>query len=496
MRVRRSYSLQRIISFFFLIAAILMLTVQLIAFSRSQTTYPPQMIIGGVAVGNLNRQETAGRLLEVFATPVELYYQSAVIQLNPASIDFRLDLESMLAEADLQRTSESFWGNFWSYLWGAQISTQDVPLDATFSEDLLRNYLINEIGGRYNSPPSPARPIPGTLTFSLGDPGTTIDIEDALFDIGLALRSPAQRQVFLPLQQSNASRPSLQNLQILLQQTLDLAGYGGIAGVYLLDLQTAQEMHFIYQNGENIFPDPDLAFTAASIIKIPIMVSAFRRLGDEMPAEAAKLLGDMIIESGNDPADWLMEQFIDLERGPLEVTADIRALGLENTFIAGLFRLGSPLLVRFDTPANQRSDVDTDPDPYNQTTLSDMGMLLADIYQCAELNGSALRAVFPEEITQAECQLMIDLLSQNLLPSLITAGLPEGTRIAHKHGWIQDFNGLINTIGDAAIVFTPSGDYVLVIFFYHPTQLIWEPISALIADLSKAIYNYYNLPLQ
>ena len=156
--------------------------------------------MGVVMDGKLNLQENVGRLLEVFSTPVELYYKSAVIQLNPASIDFRLDLESMLAEADLQRTSESFWGNFWSYLWGAQISTQAVPLDATFSEDLLRNYLIHEIGGSYNSPPSPARPIPGTLTFSLGDPATTIDIEDALVYLGLALRALAQTQAFLPSQ--------------------------------------------------------------------------------------------------------------------------------------------------------------------------------------------------------------------------------------------------------------------------------------------------------
>jgi hypothetical protein len=150
-------------------------------------------------------------------------------------------------------------------------------------------------------------------------------------------------------------------------------------------------------------------------------------------------------------------------------------------------------MARIDTPANSRPDVNTDPDTYNQTTLSDMGMLLSDIYQCAETGGGTLLAVFPTEITQDECQQMIDLLAQNLLGSLIAEGLPEGTRLAHKHGWDQ---GIINTIGDAGIVFSPSGDYVLVIFFYHPVQLVWDPISALIADLSEAIYNYYNLSLQ
>jgi beta-lactamase class A len=430
----------------------------------------------------------------VYSTPVELQYKAEIIHLYPTNVGFQLNLESMLAEADLQKVSESFWVNFWKYLWGAQISTQDVPLDVSFSEALLRSYLDQEIGSRYDSPPSPARPVPGSLDFELGDPGTTIDIDEAVFDIGSALQSPEQRTVFLPLQQSAAARPSLQNLQILLQQTIDLAGYDGLAGVYLLDLQTAQELHFLYQNGENISPEPDVAFTAGSIIKIPIMVSAFRRLGSDMDAEAARLLENMIIQSGNDPADWIMEQYIDEARGPLEVTADAQALGLENTFIAGHFRLGSELMARFETPANSRPDVNTDPDIYNQTTLSDMGMLLSDIYLCAETGGSTLLAVFPTEITQDECRQMIDLLAQNLLPSLITAGLPEGTRIAHKHGWTPDFTGVINTIGDAAIVFSPSGDYVLVIFFYHPVQLVWDPISALIADLSEAIYNYYNLP--
>lgn len=494
MRVRRSNSLLRIFSFFFLIAAVILLTIQLIAFSRSQASFSPEMVIANVAVGGLNRQEAAERLLEVYSTPVELQYNAEIIHLNPANIEFQLNLESMLAEADLQRTSDSFWVNFWSYLWGAQVSTQDVPLDASFSEPLVRTYLEQEISSRYDSPPSPALPIPGSLNFELGEPGTTINVDEAVFDIGNALRSPQQRTVILPIQQSAAARPSLHNLQILLQQAIDLAGYDGLAGVYLLDLQTNQELHFLYQNGENISPDPDVAFTAASIIKIPIMVSAFRRLGDDIDSEAAKLLNDMIILSGNDPADWLMEQYIDPLRGPLDVAADMQMLGLENTFIAGHFRLGSELLQRYDTPANSRTDISTDPDIYNQTTLSDLGMLLSDIYQCAETGGGTLLAVFPTEITQDECQQMIDLLVQNLLPSLITAGLPEGTRIAHKHGWTPNFAGVINTIGDAGIVFSPSGDYVLVIFFNHPVQLVWEPISALIADLSKAIYNYYNLP--
>ena len=121
-------------------------------------------------------------------------------------------------------------------------------------------------------------------------------------------------------------------------------------------------------------------------------------------------------------------------------------------------------------------------------------MLLTDLYECAEFDGGALLAVFPDQITQNECRLMIDTLTRNKTPFLIEAGIPDGTRLAHKHGWVSNIaTGAITTIGDAGIVYTPSGDYVLVIYFSHPTQLVWDPMSKLMGDLSEAIYNYFNI---
>ncbi len=55
-------------------------------------------------------------------------------------------------------------------------------------------------------------------------------------------------------------------------------------------------------------------------------------------------------------------------RAPLEMSEDLKALGLQNTFMAGYFTFGSPLLDIFETPANTRTDVFTDPDVYSQTT--------------------------------------------------------------------------------------------------------------------------------
>jgi len=122
-------------------------------------------------------------------------------------------------------------------------------------------------------------------------------------------------------------------------------------------------------------------------------------------------------------------------------------------------------------------------------------MLLADIYQCAEFGGGALMAVFPGEITQQECRDMIDTLDRNNYPNLLEAGSPDGVRIAHKHGFVTDGFGATLSIGDAGIVYTPSGSYILVIYFDHPIHLIWDPASTLFANLARAVYNYYNIPI-
>ena len=494
MRSTRVFSPLRWMSVIVILVALALIVLQLIAYSRVRTNFPPGMKIAGIPVGGLGRQETAQRLLEFFTLPLEIHYGDATFQLAPSTVGFELDLESMLAAADLERTQQSFWIGYWNYLWGLSASQRNVPLRANYSDQRLRSFLESEVATRYDKPPVPAKPAVGTVNFQAGSQGTVMDTKQAVILIEQALNSTSPRKVTLPLKQTSPPRPSLQNLQVLLQQTIDLSGYDGITGLYMLDLQTLQEIHFIYNQGKNLPINPDLSFTAASIIKIPIMTSIYRRIGDNPNPETINLLQEMIIESGNPAADWLMQQVISEARGPLEVTADMQTLGLQDTFLAGYFYPGAPLLVKYKTPGNTRTDITSDPDPYNQTSPSDIGSLLADIYECAENGGGSLIAAFPNEITQAECHTMISYLSMNPVAFLIKAGTPDGTQIAHKHGWVSDVFGVINVIQDAAIVFTPGGDYVLVILLHHPQQLIWEPSANLVADISRAIYNYYNLP--
>jgi beta-lactamase class A len=481
------------ISVFLLLFAVILTTIQIAAFSRLHATFPSGMTIAGVPVGGLDRQDAAQQLLESYNIPVELRYNDDVIQLDPSVVGFELDLESMLAAADLERTRTPFWNAFWDYLWGRPRPSADIPLRASFSEIRLRTYLEDEIVPRYDQPAMPSKPIPGSVDFQPGELGTALDIDRTILPIETALRSIQQRNVSLPLGRTLPPRPSINNLEILLKQTIDLAEFEGIVGLYFLNLENAQEIHFAYQNRTELPVNPDVAFTTASIIKIPILVSVYRRLDEAPDLETTNLIEKMIIESGNETADWLMQRIIDSYRAPLMISSDLEDMGLQNTFLAGHFYLGAPILDKYETPANQREDVSTNPDPYNQTTPSEMGILLQDLYLCAEGGGGSLIAVFPGEITQEECQSMINYLTKNKMPSLIEAGLPDGTQIAHKHGWVTN-NGVINLLGDAGIIYTPGGDYVLSMFFYHPDQLIWDSASSLMAQLSKAVYNFHNLP--
>ena len=80
--------------------------IQLVQYSRVQANFPAGMVIAGVPVGGMDRQQAAQRLIEAFSKPVELIYNDAAIQVSPSVFDFQLDLDGMLAAADLQRSQQ------------------------------------------------------------------------------------------------------------------------------------------------------------------------------------------------------------------------------------------------------------------------------------------------------------------------------------------------------------------------------------------------------
>lgn len=487
------FSIFRWLSLAFILAALVLTVFQLVVFSRLRSSFSTGTSIAGVDVTGLSMEQAASRVTQAYSIPVELRYNNSVIQVKPGTLGFSLDMTAMMTAADQLRSAEPFWPSFIAYLFNQQPSASEIPLRAEIDDKQLRAYLVNEIASRYDEEPAAYLPVPGSVTFEAGTPGKKLDVDRSVLLVSNALRSPAARIVNLALITGKLNRPSMDNLRILLQQIVDVNKFDGVVELYLQDLKNGSEMQMAYQNGEAL--TPGIAFSADSTIKIAVMVTAYQEVAEPASTKVVQLLQSMIAMSDNTSTDNLMREVLSPTLGPLTVTSTMRKLGLQSTFLDGMFYIGAPLLTgNIVTPANSRRDVFTDPDPYNQTTPTEMGLLLADIYQCAQNDGGSLVAVFPGEITPAECRSMISLLTQNRIGVLIEAGLPDGTQIGHKHGWAIDaMDGVMHTVGDAGLVYTPGGNYVLVIFIYDQNQIVWDNANQLFADLSRAVYNYYNL---
>ncbi len=460
-------------------------------FTQNPVIFPAGSLIAGIPVGGLDRDAAETHLSEFYNLPLVMEVDSAILQAEPASLGFSMDANALIDLA-VQRMDT---GGFWKYLWGlGESSPVDIPLSANIDEDQLRTYLRSEIAPRYTQPGTGAAPIPFTTNFRMGSAGQELDIESAVTDIKAALISPEIHRVAIKIMEDPETDVTLPELEVFLAHNINWIGFDGLVEVYLESLATGEVLHFAVLDGLNV--DPDVAFTAASTIKIPIMISVLSRLSEPTPDYALFLLEEMIALSGNTSADILMQTYLDEIRGPLVVSEDMAVLGLQNTFLGGYLSPGEPLLQLFETPANTRTDINLDPDIYSQTVTSEIGALLSAMYICAEEGGGLLTETFPDEISQAECQLMTDILSANQIGVLIEAGVPSEATVAHKHGWTTALDGLLHTMSDVAIVYSPGGDYVLNIFIHDATRLDFEEGNRLLARLSQTVYNFFNIENQ
>jgi beta-lactamase class A len=471
-----------------LLAAVVLTLLEMVAYSRERSNIPRGVTIGNVYVGGLSKEEASQLLLRVYSQPLEIHYQQNVFYLTPAQAGFSLDLETMLSAIEPHQSERPWLQDFWGFLWKSPATTRTIPLKVEYSEAQLGSAL-RDIAARYDVPASAPQAELDTASFNAGLPGTTLNQEHGLELLIAALQSVDRRVVILPIASSSQRQPPIRYLSILIKQIANQEQFDGVLDLVNINLQTGQEIHILSNSGEDIPANPDVAFSALSTIKIPIMVATYLSLDQAPDSETNNWIKEMITLSGNDPSDWLMERF-DKNLGPKYVTEMLFKLGLKNSFIGSYYYPGATALLSPKTLANSRTDISTHPDVFNQTTPYDMSMLLEDIYLCSH-GGGSLPFLFSGKITQDECIEMLNWLSQDPESSLVKAGVPDGTRVDHKHGW----GG--STIGDAAIVYSPGGNYVLTVYLWRDGQLIVENFdkrARLIARISKAIYNYYNPP--
>ena len=456
------------------------LLVKLYQFAGFRQYYPAGLTVAGVDVGGMTRDQASELLNNRYIeAPITIYHGQENFDVSPAQANFTLDREKMLSEADFQRVQQDFWAGFWGFLWGRPIEVAPVPLAATHDREALRE-LLQEIANLNDKPAQPPQPVPSSLSFQFGEAGTRTNVQASFADVEAAMYRPVDREAHLIVEPQSPERPEINLLTRLLvnrmqdydQQT------GGASSVFILELETGQEINI---NG-------NVAMSGMDLLKVPLVLELYRALDNRPTLSQQQLISDtLVVRPDHVSANAILNLIAgqdDPDLGAKLVTQSMQRLGLVNTFMVTPYdEEGGVALV---TPANSVEELATQPTPQMQTTAEDMGTLLSMLYYCARGMGGTITAVFEGSITQSECAEILNMMQQNKIGSLIEEGVPPLTAVSHRHGWIS------NTHGDAAIIFSPESDYVLVILLYKPDWLEWEVSSPLLTDISRTVYNYFN----
>jgi hypothetical protein len=191
-----------------LLGAVVLIMLELVQYSEQKDDLPTDLIIAGVAVGGLSESDAQARLESVYVSqPVQLIYDGSPIVLYPPEINFHVNSELMISEAIARSNRQkSFWGGFWNFLGREPVTAVSVPLEASFPEGDLSDYL-DDLAARYDTQGGQAGFDMATLTFQSGQVGRQLDKERAATLIQYALLNPepAGRRVVLPLASADAA---------------------------------------------------------------------------------------------------------------------------------------------------------------------------------------------------------------------------------------------------------------------------------------------------
>jgi beta-lactamase class A len=229
---------------------------------------------------------------------------------------------------------------------------------------------------------------------------------------------------------------------------------GAIIGVAFHDLQT----------GDSLYLNADDSFHAASTMKVPVMIELFRRMdagglrpeqgvllvnqfgsivdgspfsldaGDDSDSSAYKLVGSRV------PVRELIDRMI-TRSSNLATNALIELVRASNANETAHMLGAHNIRVLRGVEDNKAFRAGMN----NTTTARDLAVLLEAI--------ETGRAASP-----SSCDEMRDILLHHEFNEEIPAGLPAGTRVAHKTGWIT------GVLHDAAVVYPPGRKpYILVV---------------------------------
>jgi beta-lactamase class A len=479
-----------------LLAALVLFAYHLAQYAQNRDLLQTDITIAGIPVTGLTLQEAMSNVEQVFTQPLVLEYRGNLIQLDPAAVGFRVNLDQLRSEVQSKLAStNNYWGDFINYLLRRNSDPVSVALNASLSEADLRNFLL-DVAARYDQSPNQAQFDLVTMTFGVGATGAKLDVEQSLDLITDTLFKPQDRRVVLVGRTEPAARASLDTLRqailtYFVARGIQNDGKAMMASVVIIDLETGEELSI----------NPDVAYSAMSTIKIPILLNVMSYYPFAIPDQVKWLMGASILCSSNSASNLLIQTAGggDMAAGLRRLTNTIQVLGAKNTYLnANIFvdPKAKPVVVE-KPPTTPNPNYNTRPDINSQATAEDMASLLQGIYDCAEFN-SGIRAALPDQYTQTECKQMLELMSGNSIGRLIELGVPAGTRVVHKNGWGGN-RALGANVGDAGIVYSPRKTYIIVVYMWESAaddnsgvgasvMLHWETLEG----VSRLAYNYFN----
>lgn len=222
--------------------------------------------------------------------------------------------------------------------------------------------------------------------------------------------------------------------------------------------KTAEKVYagvYFFEDGKEFMTESEKT-PSASIIKLFIMEYAYSEIGKGNYTEQSLingtylefLLNAMIKNSDNNATNVLISEF-----GMENINTFIKNSGYNDTV------LGRKML---EFEAQQRGED-------NYTSLNDVMAFLKKIYNNKD--------VYPYNA-------MLEIMKGQTVKTKLPVNLPYGTVIAHKTGELSDVEN------DAGIVFSPNGDYAVLVL----TNKTTTPVNTreAISVFSKEVYDFIN----
>ncbi|MCX7853983.1 MAG: peptidoglycan binding domain-containing protein, partial [Caldilineales bacterium] len=211
------------------LVAVVYLGPPFMAFHRAREAIPAGMTLGGAVITGATSDEVVAQLRQLFESPILVYHGERRLVLRAEQIDFRVEAEAMVAEAQRYRRGLYTLREFLFYLLQRPPIGRDIPLRYSFDRDKLAAWL-REQAAMYDNDPTPAYAKLDTLQFVPGRPGRYTDLADSAVRIIAAFGSAYNRQAHLSLHERPPLPPTPETLEEALRRRLER--FNGIYSLY------------------------------------------------------------------------------------------------------------------------------------------------------------------------------------------------------------------------------------------------------------------------